>query len=722
MRQVIDMTTRYVDVAFDGKRTAIARALYQWDYGQILRVTDLELPVAYEVHFALTKTGNSVTQIGNADGVAIPDSVLQHSGSIYAWFYLHDTGSDGETRYEILIPVIQRARPTNETPTPVQQDVITETIAALDDAVERAEAAAALFVVDPSFDAESTNPVENRAVTAVVTDLTESVRDSILVAAKTAGTEELPAGFSTTHGYLRAQSLSGAGNLSGTDGVNNNVFWMLAEEDMDVYVRIHTGTSRQIGIFRNSPYGTANRVTAVHASTSDVYPMPTADNPLHASAGQYITFSNYNGSGGLSGCYWELYKLGDPEYKLKSTTELTETMTAEVEAMIADPPSTLGLTDTQSAEVDSKVAAPPSTVALTDTQSGEVDAKIAAAVKAETDSLNADNGYQTLGGSWARGDWDGWSSHTSRAFRVRRTTAISFARDVILIANEGYMFGGYTENGSIGDWRSIYKLPANTPLKLNVRRAVEISGSNPDADVDTFAVQVLSATVVSPINLYQPTWTDVSMFERMGIGGDSYAGGGGIISGIRSLTWGKNLERQAGITVDIYAKSGTNVVQWSKSDSYGLLALLAGEECGLYWLQHGINGTSTAAEIGTPADMSADPQPDTFYGRYAYSVQQIQAAFPKARIVLATITGSAYGLSQSTYADVNTAIRNIAEFCGVPCIEIVEDPFYRSTFYSSWTTSNHPTAPVAAGMAMAHRRLISKCIQANKDYFWHYGA
>lgn len=131
------ITTRYVDVAFNGGRSAMARALYQYDYGQILRITDLDLPVAYEVHFADGKTGNSVTQIGNADGVNIPDAMLLKSGSFYAWFYLHETASDGETRYEILFPVMQRAKPTNQEPTPVQQDAITEAIAALNAAVEQ---------------------------------------------------------------------------------------------------------------------------------------------------------------------------------------------------------------------------------------------------------------------------------------------------------------------------------------------------------------------------------------------------------------------------------------------------------------------------------------------------------------------------------------------------------------------------------------------------------
>ena len=151
------ITTRYVDVAFNGGRSAMARALYQYDYGQILRITDLDLPVAYEVHFAEGKTGNSVTQIGNADGVNIPDAMLLKSGSFYAWFYLHETSSDGETRYEILFPVMQRAKPTNATPTPVQQDAITEAIAALNAAVEQTgeDVAAAAASASAAADSES---------------------------------------------------------------------------------------------------------------------------------------------------------------------------------------------------------------------------------------------------------------------------------------------------------------------------------------------------------------------------------------------------------------------------------------------------------------------------------------------------------------------------------------------------------------------------------------
>lgn len=113
--------------------------LWQYDYGQVLILDGLELPAAYEVHFAADESGNSVTQIGGENGVSIPDSLLQTGNPIHAWLYLHAGENDGETEVHGVIPVIRRAKPTNATPTPVQQDVITETIAALNAAVAEAE-------------------------------------------------------------------------------------------------------------------------------------------------------------------------------------------------------------------------------------------------------------------------------------------------------------------------------------------------------------------------------------------------------------------------------------------------------------------------------------------------------------------------------------------------------------------------------------------------------
>ena len=60
--------------------------LWQYDYGQILRLQGIKLPTAVEIHFSLQeKDGESVTRIGTTkDGVTdvvIPDSMLENDAT-----------------------------------------------------------------------------------------------------------------------------------------------------------------------------------------------------------------------------------------------------------------------------------------------------------------------------------------------------------------------------------------------------------------------------------------------------------------------------------------------------------------------------------------------------------------------------------------------------------------------------------------------------------------
>ena len=335
--------------------------------------------------------------------------------------------------------------------------------------------------------------------------------------------------------------------------------------------------------------------------------------------------------------------------------------------------------------------------------------------------VEGDSYYTIPSDKWAIGGWQSYVGDDNRQFRVRCTETLNFDVDTYILTDNGFYVCVLYEDGTSVSADYHAKIKANKNAHIYARRVTEDT-SEVISDITPFVSAIKFMTAFSPINIYAPTFTDVSMFERMGIGGDSYSAGGGIISGIRPLTWGKNLERQAGITVDIYAKSGQNVVEWNADTVNGLPALLAGTECGLYWLWHGINGTSTATILGTAADMSASPHPATFYGQYVEAIEQIKATFPNARIVLATITGSNYGLYQTQYKNANIAIKAIAEYCEVPCIDVVDDAFYKSFEYSDNIRNSHPTAMVAAGMAMANRRLIAKCILENPDYFISYGA
>lgn len=120
--------------------TSATAPAYQYDYGQILQITGIDLPTAYQVHFSNNRnSGDSITMIGNADGVAIPDELLATGSDVYAFLFLQTGATDGETEYRITIPVHPRPAITDYEPTPTQQGAIDQLISALNDAVETAD-------------------------------------------------------------------------------------------------------------------------------------------------------------------------------------------------------------------------------------------------------------------------------------------------------------------------------------------------------------------------------------------------------------------------------------------------------------------------------------------------------------------------------------------------------------------------------------------------------
>lgn len=143
------MNNSIVCAVFGGFKKAKTRALYQWDYGISLDFRGLNLPEYFTVHFAnQPMSGTAKKQVGQAMGesghyvVTIPDEYLTTGLPVYAWVYLHEGESDGETVYMVEIPVQKRPQPTEEEPTPVQQDIIEQAIVALTENVGKSEAAA----------------------------------------------------------------------------------------------------------------------------------------------------------------------------------------------------------------------------------------------------------------------------------------------------------------------------------------------------------------------------------------------------------------------------------------------------------------------------------------------------------------------------------------------------------------------------------------------------
>ena len=123
--------------------------LWQWDYGQTLRIQGVTLPAAVEIQFSTTeRIGETVTRIGvTQEGVTkvpIPDTLLEGGGTtqdytIYAFVYI-ENGDSGKTEYRVSMKV--RARPKPEAhATPEEGELFRQAIVAVTESADRAESA-----------------------------------------------------------------------------------------------------------------------------------------------------------------------------------------------------------------------------------------------------------------------------------------------------------------------------------------------------------------------------------------------------------------------------------------------------------------------------------------------------------------------------------------------------------------------------------------------------
>ena len=122
-----------------GSDYTVTSSIMKEDRGQILQISGLELPEVYEIDFSNDRHhGSSVTMIGNADGVLIPSQFIKTGLDVYAFYYY--VGEDfGQTEHVFRLPNSFRPDRTDEVPEPEEQSVIDQTIAALNEGVDKAE-------------------------------------------------------------------------------------------------------------------------------------------------------------------------------------------------------------------------------------------------------------------------------------------------------------------------------------------------------------------------------------------------------------------------------------------------------------------------------------------------------------------------------------------------------------------------------------------------------
>lgn len=196
----------------EGEKT-IYKDLWQYDYGQILRIEGLNLPKAVEIHFSLQETGGEakrrigITESGVTD-VVIPDFILEGNKTTrdyyaYAFIYVADEES-GETTHKIKMSIKSRPEPEGNTGT--DDTSFGAIMAAVNKIAESAvsdekikntvneylEKNPISIKVDSELSTESENPVQNKVVALALEEkldsskLTEAI-NTALAQAKESG-------------------------------------------------------------------------------------------------------------------------------------------------------------------------------------------------------------------------------------------------------------------------------------------------------------------------------------------------------------------------------------------------------------------------------------------------------------------------------------------------------------------------------------------------------
>lgn len=136
------MVDNLITVTIGNSRKVTSRPVWLTDKGMILKFVGIELPNYYVVDFARSVTDEALPVIGGAEGVAIPSELFHNADKIFAWLRITNGDNSHYTAYQVTIPLLQRSEISGSQPTPEQEDIIDQAIAAMNEAGSEAAAAA----------------------------------------------------------------------------------------------------------------------------------------------------------------------------------------------------------------------------------------------------------------------------------------------------------------------------------------------------------------------------------------------------------------------------------------------------------------------------------------------------------------------------------------------------------------------------------------------------
>ena len=127
-----------IHVYFGKLTTTTTAKVSQWAYGQKLIVHDADLPSVFEAYYSNSRSrGEAKPQIGTGGEVPVPDEYFISGADIYVFLMEHEGADDGRYHKIVHIPIDPCSKPVDVDPTPQEQSVIDQAIAALNQAVEQ---------------------------------------------------------------------------------------------------------------------------------------------------------------------------------------------------------------------------------------------------------------------------------------------------------------------------------------------------------------------------------------------------------------------------------------------------------------------------------------------------------------------------------------------------------------------------------------------------------
>lgn len=284
----------------------VTRPAWLYDYGMKLKFVGVELPAAYEVDFAHSKTETATRMVGDADGVDIPNALFESGTQILAWLYVHEDLNDGYTVYEIKIPLLQRPHVEGADPTPAQQDAIDVAIAALNNAIEITSA----DVVESDANAErAENAAEAAGASASAASSSETnARSYAEQAAQSAQSAQSSASTATAQAQASAssaQSAATAASSAADSAEAAETARQQAESEKEAAQTARTGAERAETNAGSSASAAANSASAAATSAANAAES-AAQAARSVAAGGYLNLYTEN-----EHLYAELVNLDD---------------------------------------------------------------------------------------------------------------------------------------------------------------------------------------------------------------------------------------------------------------------------------------------------------------------------------------------------------------------------------------------------------------------------